>query len=243
MLMDAPLHLKISQNQAREKGSIQNRACPWLPIRCLRSSPWFGSDRYSFRSVSWHRVFRFDAFQSLSQTRPVWDCHRTADRLEWLTGGLAGAAYMAVPWSVWVWISSRSFHVHVLRALRSELPTAPGLYRWTSWTSESTSSPLRASLRRRQRLGVWMTVTLMTKRRAPKMASPKVCAPVSLAGPAWTWVWLKIHVVKGKKGKVWVGRGSMSEEDIKATRIFLGLVWCSQALATAFPAKHCGPIF
>ena len=36
-----------------------------------------------------------------SQTRPVWDCHRTADQARGGAMGVNGAAYMAVPWSVW----------------------------------------------------------------------------------------------------------------------------------------------
>ena len=32
-----------------------------------------------------------------SQTRPVWDCHRTADQLGWLTGGQLIGSPMAVP--------------------------------------------------------------------------------------------------------------------------------------------------
>ena len=40
---------------------------------------------------------------SMAQTRPVWDCHRTADQARGRLGGSVwGGSPMAVPWSVWV---------------------------------------------------------------------------------------------------------------------------------------------
>ena len=41
-----------------------------------------------------------------TQTRPVWDCHGTADHLGWCQGSQWGGSPMAVPWSVWVWIEN-----------------------------------------------------------------------------------------------------------------------------------------
>ena len=57
-----------------------------------------------------------------------WDCHRTADQARGGTRGVNGAAYMAVPWSVWALFLTKGcmFHAHHITTVNTGSGGATG---------------------------------------------------------------------------------------------------------------------